>query len=114
MTAMSAHTKTAVVAILRADPNLDGERIAAAVAVLDGKGGDPAPLGLDRVVRFADAERVTGKSRRTLRNYARQGLLRFVVGAGGRAIGVSADSLQSFMQRGADADAERGCRHERT
>ena len=98
---MAEHTRTAVLAILRADPNLDAERIAEAMKILDGKSSSSgiAPLEIDRVVTFADAAALTHRDKRTLRNWEKKGLLRFVQGAGGRAIGVSAESLKEFLGR---------------
>ena len=93
----------ALLGFLRTFPQLEAAQIDRIMQTARNGGGDSAdlaPLDLDRVVRFADAERVIGRNRRTLRNYARRGLLRFVKGAGGRAIGVSADSLRRFMERG--------------
>lgn len=100
------HTKVAVLAILRADPSLDGDRISRALAVLEGRDKNPegrtafGPVRpLDKVVSFGDAASLTGCTNRTLRNWAKLGLIRFVYGSGDRAIGVSAESLQSFLSR---------------
>ena len=93
----------ALLGFLRTFPQLEAAQIDRIMQTARNGGGDSAdlaPLDLDRCVTFADAEKITRRHRRTLRNWAHQGALRFVYGAGGRAIGVSADSLRSFMQRG--------------
>ena len=69
-------TKDAVKAICAADPSINAGQLKAALAELDGEGvremrGEPPP----RAFSVAQVAELTGKSRRTISQYARRGLL---------------------------------------
>lgn len=101
MTAPLPHLRTAFAALLQADPTIDQDKAKRLLAIYDGtsEGAVLPPLDLDRVVPFAEAATIVRRDKRTLRNWARRGALRFIYGTGHRAIGVSAASLRDFMSR---------------
>lgn len=101
---ISSYIRPAVIALLRADPNLDAETIDRAMAVLDEDAPSRVPaLDIDPVITFDEAVEITRVGKRTLRNWAKDGRIRFIYGGGGRALGVSAESLREFMRRGKPA-----------
>ena len=111
MTSPLPHMRAAFTAFLRADPTVDQAKAERLLAVYDGKAEESclSPLNLDRVIPFAEAASIVRRDQRTLRNWARRGVLRFIYGAGRRAIGVSATSLRDFMSRTNGAIFDKNC-----
>ncbi len=112
MTTPLPHLRTAFLALLQADPTINQDKAKRLMAIYDDKGKDSglAPLDLDRVVSFAEAATIVRRDKRTLRNWARRGALRFIYGTGHRAIGVSAASLRDFMSRTNEAIIDNNCK----
>ena len=111
MTAPLPHMRAAFTAFLHADPTVDQAKAERLLAIYDGENESSclSPINLDRVVPFAEAARIVRRDQRTLRNWARRGALRFIYGAGRRAIGVSATSLRDFMLRTNGAIFDKNC-----
>lgn len=112
MTTPLPHMRAAFTALLQADPTINQDKAKRLLEIYDGTSEDSghAPLNLDRVVPFAEAATIVRRDKRTLRNWARRGALRFIYGTGHRAIGVSAASLRDFMSRTNEAIIDNNCK----
>ena len=97
---MTPATKTAVAAILKADPTITTEQVQAALEAASGTTTPNAILPLARAVRPKDAAAALGVCPRTLRRYANAGLLKPVfrgTGKNRRAVAYTADSINAFV-----------------
>ena len=112
MTTPLPHMRAAFTALLQADPTIDQDKAKRLLAIYDGtnEGSGLSPIDFDRVVPFSEAATIVRRDQRTLRNWARRGALRFIYGAGRRAIGVSAASLRDFMLRTNGAIFDNSCK----
>lgn len=101
---MMQSTKTAVVAILRADPSITRERANAALDALEGRtaAGIAVDAPTDRALTRRQAAEILGLKPHTVSDYARKGLIKaFRFGANGkRASGYSAESVRKLLARG--------------
>ena len=97
---MNITTEAAIRAVLAADGSFDDSTIETAVKIMRGVDtgtgtGDEKP---EQVLRFAEAVRLLGVSRRTVTNYVSRGLLDLVYGCGKRAaLGISMSSYNRFI-----------------
>ncbi len=97
---MTPATKTAVAAILKADPTITTEQVQAALEAAAGTTTPNAIQPLARAVRPKDAALALGVSRRTLRRYAVAGLLQPVYRGKGKArrtVAYTAQSVNDFV-----------------
>ena len=96
---MMEATKTAARGLLSSlsaiDSEVTPERVGAAVAALSGAevGGESL-----RVYSVADVVRLSGRSKRTVMEWARSGRLVRVAGAGRRAVGFSGASVRALLE----------------
>ncbi|MCR5414417.1 MAG: helix-turn-helix domain-containing protein [Kiritimatiellae bacterium] len=108
---MLKSTRTAVEAVLRADPSVTTDQIREAVRVLDGKtaAGLVNTEPLDRALSRKEVAEILGCSVRTVTDYAQRGLIRrFTFGVNGKlAHGYSADSVRALMAGHAGKEARR-------
>lgn len=100
---MMAHTETAVLAILRADPSVTPETIRAGMDALKGKtaAGFAVDAPTDRALTRRQAAEILGVKPHTVSDYARKGLIvPFRFGADRkRACGYSAESVKRLMEQ---------------
>ena len=101
---MMQSTKTAVVAILRADPSITREEANAALDALEGRtaAGVAVDAPTDRVLTRRQVAEIMGVDRATVSRYARKGLIKaFRFGEKGKlAKGYSAESVRALLERG--------------
>lgn len=101
---MMQSTRTAVVAILRADPSITREQANAALDALEGRtaAGVAVAAPTDRVLTRRQVAEIMGVDRATVSRYAAKGLIKaFRFGAKGRAAsGYSAESVRKLLERG--------------
>lgn len=101
---MMQSTKTAVVAILRADPSITREQANAALDALEGRtaAGVAVAAPTDRALTRRQVAEIMGVDRATVSRYARNGLIKaFRFGAKGKlASGYSAESVRKLLERG--------------
>ncbi len=97
---MLKQTEDAIRAICATDPTITHTQIKAALAELSGNGlremrGEPPP----RAYTVAQTSALTGKSRRTLCDYARRGLLTPIYSGakGARAQGYTGESVAALL-----------------
>lgn len=97
---MTPATKTAVSAIMKADPTMTSEQVRAALEAATGTITPNAIQPLARAVRPKDAAFALGVSRRTLRRYALDGLLHPIYRGKGKArrtVAYTAESVNAFV-----------------
>ncbi|MBQ7252149.1 MAG: helix-turn-helix domain-containing protein [Kiritimatiellae bacterium] len=101
---MLAQTKTAIAALLAADGSIPKETQTRALALL---GGAEVPRPLGRVIRYAEAARLLGVTRKTLREWAKAGALEGVYRAGSNVrAGFTEASVRALVEgRGNRAEA---------
>ena len=93
---MLEHTKTALRAVMAADTTITKEQADAALRALSGK-TDPAPVG--RLLKTTEAARLCGVTTKTLRAWARAGLLVPVYAAGMKQrVGYTEASVRAFVE----------------
>lgn len=97
---MSPQTNAAIRALLAADTGMSADERTALLDALDGKPATatatPAPM--PSVLSAAETSRLTNLSPRSLRTYARRGLIKPCYYAGSnRAWGYHADSVRNFI-----------------
>ena len=101
---MMQSTKTAVVAILRADPSITREQANAALDALEGRtaAGVAVDAPTDRALTRRQAAEILGLKPHTVSDYARDGKIKaFRFGdKGKRAAGYSAESVRALLERG--------------
>lgn len=101
---MMQSTKTAVVAILRADPSITREQTNAALDALEGRtaAGLAVDAPTDRALTRRQAAEILGLKPHTVSDYARKGLIKaFRFGSKGKkASGYSAESVRKLLERG--------------
>lgn len=106
---MMQSTKTAVVAILRADPSITREQANTALDALEGRtaAGLAVDAPTDRALTRQQAAEILGVKPATVTAYARKGLIKaFRFGAKGKlASGYSAESVKRLMARTEKAEA---------
>lgn len=98
---MTQATKTAMSAILKADPTVSTEQAQAALDAAAGAITPNAVQPLARAVRPKDAALALGVSRRTVHRYAAAGLLKPVFrgkGKARRAVAYTAASINAFIE----------------
>lgn len=99
---MTQATKTAVLAIIRADATISDEERARIEAALQ---GDGAAAKIPAVVSRREAAKLIGRTPHLLDYYARRGLLKRVrLGGSSRALGFSVESLRALMRADGEAD----------
>lgn len=106
---MLTSTRTAVLAVLRADPSIDGDTITRIKAAFDGK-ADKADTPTARpLVKRAEVCRLTGLCPISVDRYARMGALRRVyLGGSSRASGFDPASVDEFLAGRATGNAATG------
>ena len=101
---MLPSTKTAVTAILRADPSITKAQSQAALDALEGRtaAGLAVDAPTDRALTRRQAAEILGVKPHTVSDYARKGLIKaFRFGAQGKlASGYSAESVRALLERG--------------
>ena len=97
---MSPQTNAAIRALLAADTGMSAEERTALLDALEGKPATvtAAPAPMPSVLSAAETSRLTNLSPRSLRTYARRGLIKPCYYAGStRAWGYHADSVRNFI-----------------
>lgn len=100
-------TRTAALAILRADPELSPERLSLIRAAMDGNpghaaGADPA----EALLKPAEVAALIKRTKKTVFQLAKRGVFRRVYAPGGRhALGIAAESVRTFLKGEAAATA---------
>lgn len=103
---MLTSTRTAVLAVLRADPSIDGDTITRIKAAFDGK-ADKADAPTARpLVKRSELKRLTGLTGVSIDRYARKGfLVRVHLGGSSRATGFTPESVDAFLAGRATGNA---------
>lgn len=97
---MSPQTNAAIRALLAADTAMSADERTALLDALEGKSATAtaAPAPMPSVLSAAETSRLTNLSPRSLRTYARRGLIQPCYYAGShRAWGYHADSVRNFI-----------------
>ena len=99
---MTEATKTALRAIVNADPTIDSNERAALMRIFRaGAAALPAsavaPEDLGTIVKTAEVMERAGISAPTVRKLAAQGILQKVCGVGGSALGYTSESVRLFL-----------------
>ena len=94
---MKPETETAVRSIVSMDADVTKENLERAIDIMRGK--VQSDEDLIHNIKFCDAVELLKVSRRTLSYYIDHGYLDRVYGCGGRALGISRESLLRFMNR---------------
>ena len=93
-------TKTAVMAILRTDPNITPERLNFIRAAMDGKPAEAAAPA-DALLKPAEVAALIKRTKKTVMELASKGVFRRVYAPGGRhALGITAASVRAFLNGG--------------
>lgn len=96
---MLPSTKTAITAVLNADPSIDKNQVKAAVSVLESKSNAKAYDTPDRILRRPEVARLLGVSVKRIDQLALRGLLRRITIPGtSRAIGYSEESIRAITE----------------
>ena len=102
---MTQTTKTIVQAALASDGTIPGEVAAAALRVLAENKVD-APADVGQVLRAGEVAKRLAVTTRTVRDFARRGLLHAVKGSGKKRLGFLASDVRAFLEsRGPAAPA---------
>lgn len=105
---MTQTTKTIVQAALASDGTIPAEVASAALRVLAENKADAAPGDVGQVLRASEVAKRLAVTTRTVRDFARRGLLRPVKGSGQKRLGFLAEDVRAFMEgRARAASAER-------
>lgn len=101
----SRHTADAILALASVDGAVTERERRLLETLLSGHGAESIP---DRCLSFREAAGRIGRSPLTVKRLAKAGRLRAVRGTGQRAIGVTADSLEAFLDGRGEADGADG------
>ncbi len=106
---MIQSTRTALFAILRADPSIDADELNRIKAAIDGK-ADKADAPTARpLVKRSELKRLTGLTGVSIDRYARMGyLVRVHLGGSSRATGFTPESVDAFLAGRATATEATG------
>ena len=111
---MTQTTKTIVQAALASDGTIPAEVASAALRVLaENKADAAAPGDVGQVLRASEVAKRLAVTTRTVRDFARRGLLRPVKGSGQKRLGFLAEDVRAFMEgraRAASAESAGGNR----
>lgn len=98
-------TKTAIAAVLNADPSVDKNQIKAALSVLGSAANAKAIETPDRILRRPEVARLLGLSVKRVDQLAQRGILSRVVLTGtNRAIGYREADIRAITERRRDAE----------
>lgn len=94
---MQASTRTAVTAVLNADPTIEKNQIKAAMSVLESKANAAAMETPCRILRRPEVAKLMGVSTKRIDQLAQQGILRRIIMPGTKkAIGFSSDDIRAI------------------
>ncbi len=103
---MIQSTRTALFAILRADPSIDADELNRIKAAIDGKTDKAGTPPARPLVKRSELKRLTGLSVVSIDRYARMGfLVRVHLGGASRATGFTPESVDAFLAGRATANA---------
>ena len=95
---MLPSTRTAIFAILRADPSIDADEHNRMKAAIDGKADKAGTPTARPLVKRSELKRLTGLSVVSIDRYARMGALhRVYLGGSSRATGFTPESVDAFL-----------------
>lgn len=96
---ISPQTNAAIRALLAADAGMSADERTALLDAIEGKAtASTAPAPMPSILSAAETSRLTNLSPRSLRTYARRGLIKPCYYAGStRAWGYHADSVRNFI-----------------
>ena len=95
---MTQTTKTIIQAAIAADATIPGECGEAALRVLASNATNPPPAEVGQVWKAAAVAKRLGVTSRTVRDFARRGLLRPVLGSGKKRLGFLAEDVRAFLE----------------
>ena len=106
---MTQTTKTIIQAALDSDGTIPAEVVNAALRILAENKADATPGDVGQVMRASEVAKRLAVSTRTVRAFARRGLLRPVKGGGKKRLGFLAEDVRAFMEgRALVASAKQG------
>ena len=96
---MLSSTKTAITAVLNADPSIDKNTIKAAVSVLESKNNAKTDDTIARILSRTEVAKLLGVGAKRVDQLAYQGILKRITLPGtSRAIGYSEDDIRRITQ----------------
>ncbi len=102
---MKQTTKAIVQAALAADDSIRCECAEAALRLLASNKAEAAPADVGQVLKASDVAKRLCVTTRTVRDFARRGLLRPVFGGGRKRLGFLAEDVRAFLATRGPASA---------
>lgn len=94
---MTTTTKTIVQAALASDGTIPGDVAEAALRLLASNKAETSPADVGQVLKASEVAKRLCVTTRTVRDFARRGLLRPVFGGGRKRLGFLAEDVRAFL-----------------